>query len=294
MRGFTAILLSISLVSLCHALEVCLPPGAPARQLQEYDGVELFFADMGVGFDRSFNCTRIEIRSRAGVLSPEDLLPSPEREVDQILSLVGDAENVALVYRADLGYLAEPILDRLKTKDVLRFVYSYERGKRNFTDILRPLVELKDLQRERIDLVIFLGSYREAILVMPFFRIFKPFPRVVSTWRIYDPLMFAYRSFMRTVKYYEWFPSWLPVIHIRGFVIRYLKRYHRLPSRFAALGYDAANLVYAALRDEKSIRETEIIGVTGIRRMGEGGEPERVYYLVDVGKLSGMLPPPAY
>ncbi len=286
MRRFTAILLSISLASAAWALEVCVPPGASTRQLQELNGVELALEEEGVPFTRSFNCTQVELRYPGGVLKVDSLLPSADEEASQIASLV-DGSRVAVVYSDNLEELASKVVSLIGEERVL-FEYRYRPGEKNYSDILRPLVELKDVNRQRIDTVVFLGGYQEAILILPFFRIFHPFPKVVASWRIYHPLIFAYRSFMNTVVFYEWCPLWEPLIHIRGFVVRYLQKYRKVPTRFAALGYDAARIVVKALEENLPVEQVRILGVTGLISLGR-----RVYLLVKVRNLP-RIPPPVY
>ena len=288
MRRFTAILLSISLFALPSlAVQLCVPVGAGRREFEEANGVELALDEASIPYTRSFNCTRVTVFYQQNALEVESLLPSMDEEVAQLLSLV-EGDNVAIVYPERMSHWVLEIKNKLEGRDVV-LEYSYVEGKSNYSDILDLLIKIKE-SGVHIDTVIFLGRYREAIFIIPFFRIFRPFPVIAATWRIYDSLMFAYRSFMRTVTFYEWFYPWVPLIHVREFVIKYLKQFGHLPGRFAALGYDAGSLVVKALEEGALVGDVSIIGVTGLKRLTLTG-PVRVYRLVRLRDLP-LLPPP--
>ena len=288
MRRFTAILLSISLFVLpSFAVQLCIPVGAGPREFEEANGVELALDEASIPYTRSFNCTKVTVFYQQNALEVESLLPSTEEEVAQLLSLI-EGSNVAIVYPERMSYWIPKIKGKLEGRSVV-FEYPYVEGKSNYSDILGALIKIKE-SGIHIDTVIFLGRYREAILIIPFFRIFKPFPVIAATWRIYDSLMFAYRSFMRTVVFYEWFYPWVPLIHVREFVIKYLKQFGHLPGRFAALGYDAGSLVAKAFEEGALVGDVSIIGVTGLKRVTPLG-PFRVYKLVRLKDLPHLPPP---
>ncbi len=293
MKRFTVILLSFSLlVGTAFALRVCAPVGASFRQLEELNGLELALEEEGLGVSRGFNCTKTEVElGGLGAISPEDLLPPLDVEVEQLLSLrLGSV--FAVVYPEDEASFARVLVGRLEEEGgEVALVYPYRPGLNNYRDILDALIKVKDEGKKHIDTVFFLGAYREAILIIPFFRIFKPFPRIAATWRIYDSLMFAYRSFMRTVVFYEWFAPWLPLIHVRGFEIAYRRAYGRYPSRWAALGYDTGKIVAKAILHGSDVRRVRVVGVTGIWGVDEGFRPLRVYVPVRVRELPHLPPP---
>ena len=290
MKRFTAILFIISLLpKLGFAINVCVPVGASQEQLETFNGIELALKEHRISYTRTFNCTDVSISlSNNATLKLSHFLPSPQEEVRQITELLS-AQNIALIYNEKYNQLADMLLEELSSNNLQPvLIYSYPDEKKNFLDLLKTLIELKEQQHQEIDGVIFIGSYRKAILIMPFFRIFRPFPQVVATWRIYDPLMFAYRSFMKTTEYYEWFPSWLPLLPIREFVLKYLTQYKSLPTRFAALGYDMGTIA-ASVERQENIAFT----VTGITQLNQDYIPERSYYLVRLRDLPRLAPPHA-
>ncbi|BAT72533.1 hypothetical protein TST_1749 [Thermosulfidibacter takaii ABI70S6] len=296
MKRFTAILLSISLLFLAtshsYAVTVCFPAGATQEQLEELNGIELAFKEHKITLSREIGCKDVLIKlSENKTIAVSSLLPTLQEEAEQVLSLI-KGDKIAIVYDNSYQELEDVVVNKLLETNLQPILtYSFPKEKNNFMDLLQLLIDLKENKKETISTVIFIGTYRKAILIMPLLRIFRPFPKVVATWRIYDPLMFAYNSFMETTEYYEWFPSWLPLLNIREFVVKYLSYYKTLPSRFAALGYDAATIALRASEEGKSLQDVRMLGVTGLKGIDKTGLPPRSYYLVDIKALP-QLPPP--
>ncbi len=277
MSVFTAILLSFNL-----ALQVCMPVGASYHQAQELNGIELAFKEAGIPLKRYLGCKKVEIKLPSGeTISPDDLLPTWKEEANELANLISK-QHVAIIYRRDFKGLAKMVEETIRNKGIsVVLTYSYPKEKKNFLDLLERLIDLKDNKKIHINSVVFLGTYKEAVLIMPFFRIFRPFPKVAATWRIYHPLLFAYRSFLETTTYYEWFPSWLPIITIRGFIINYIKTYKHPPTRFAALGYDAAQMAIYAVRNDVKIEKAKVNRITAN------------YLKVNIKNLPKLVPPVA-
>ena len=235
MRKFTVILLSFSFfvgIAFSAPLVICNGTSDPVWS-SVIKGVIMALEEEGKQYNFSSKCF-YSFSYGNETFSLKDMLPDEETEVKGIEGLV-EGKTLAIIYEEGFADIVEKLKEALSDKEI-PVIHTVEELKGKYRTLVNELIKLSE-EEKRIDTLIFLGSYREALIFVPFFRIFHPSPKVVGSWRMASGLMFSYRRFMSKVVFFDYYFPWEADIPVRGFVLKYRKRYSQMPDRFSFLGY---------------------------------------------------------
>lgn len=229
-------------------------------------GLKLSLREKGIELLEAENCTREELSFNNETASLESLLPSIPEETEHIVPLV-TGNNVAVIYRKRENLLAKVLILELEKqgKKVVLDAGFQDSKSVSYKSLINNLLQLKK-KKINIDTLVFIGSYKEATLFVPFFRIFSPKPTVVGTWRISSVYMFSYRKFMKKLVFYDWYTPFEPLMSERKFCLTYQKRYKEPPSRYAFLGY-RLGLNIASQKKLAVKREYKLIKLKNLPRL---------------------------
>ena len=235
MKKFTVILLSFSFfvkAALSSPLVICNGTSDPVWS-SVTKGIIMALEEKGEQYTFSKECF-YSFSYGNETFSLKDVLPDEEEEVKGIEGLV-EGETLAILYEERFADIAEKLKEAFSDKEIL-VIHTVEELKGKYKTLVDELIRLNE-EEKKIDTLIFLGSYREALIFVPFFRVFHPSPKVVGSWRMASNLMFSYRRFMGKVIFFDYYLPWEADVSVRGFVLKYRKRYSQMPNRFSFLGY---------------------------------------------------------